>query len=166
MVSDAEQETGEKVIDDELRARIDAEIASFPEKRGALLGALHAVQDAKGCVSLEASKELAEIFDVFPVEIVELVSFYNFFCESPRGRHQVHVCTNLPCALRGANLLLRGLEQHLGIAAGETTADGRIYLGREECLGACANAPMFRVGDVYHEDLDLASACAVLDALE
>ena len=153
-------------IDEGLRARIDAEIARFPVKRGGLLGALHLVQEEKGCVSLKASKELAEIFDVFPVEVVELVRFYNFFHESPRGRHQVWVCTNLPCALRGANLLLRGLEQHLGIAAGETSADGRIHLGREECLGACANAPMLRVGDVYHEDLDLARACAVVDALE
>jgi NADH-quinone oxidoreductase subunit E len=153
-------------VDQALRARIDAEAARFPDKRGGLLGALHAVQEELGCVSLDAAKELAEIFDVFPVEVVELVSFYNMFHPEPKGRHQVYVCTNLPCALSGANGLLRGLEEHLGISAGETTADDRIHLGREECLGACANAPMIRVGDAYHEDLDLASACAVLDALE
>ncbi len=165
MVSPAPQD-GERVIGETLRARIDAEIARFPVKRGGLLGALHIVQEGQGCVSLAASKELAAIFDVFPVEVIELVRFYNFFHESPRGRHQVYVCTNLPCALRGANVLLKGLEQHLGVGVGETTADGRVHLGREECLGACANAPMIRVGGVYHEDLDLAGACAVLDALE
>ena len=154
------------VIEAALRARIDVLIADFPEKRGGMLGALHAVQQELGCVSLEASRELAEIFEVFPVEVLELVRFYNMFHQAPRGRHQVYVCTNLSCALRGANTLLRELELHLDVKAGETTPDGRIHLGREECLGACANAPMMRVGDTYHEDLDLDGARAVLDALE
>jgi NADH-quinone oxidoreductase subunit E len=154
------------VISEELRARIDAEIERFPQKRGAMLGALHAVQAELGCISLDAARELAEIFEVFPVEILEIVSFYNMFHDAPRGRHQVYVCTNLSCALQGANGLLRELESHLGISAGETTADGRIHLGREECLGACASAPMMRIGDAYHEDLDLEGARAVLDALE
>ncbi len=154
------------MIDDALRARIESEMRSFPEPRGALLGALHRVQEELGCVSSEAARELSEIFAVFPVEVLELVRFYNFFSEEPRGRHQVTVCTNLPCALVGANDLLCGIEGHLGIAVGETTPDGRIHLGREECLGACANGPMMRIGGDYHEDLDLAAACAVLDALE
>lgn len=153
------------VIGDALRARIDEEIARFPVRRGALLGALRAVQDDQGCVSLAAAKELAGIFEIHPAEVLELVHFYNMLDVEPRGRHPVRVCTNLPCALRGANELLRGLESHLGIAAGESSPDGRIHLDRDECLGACANAPMLRVGDVYHEDLDLAGACAVLDEL-
>lgn len=150
----------------DLRARIDAEIARFPEKRGGLLGALHLVQEDQRCVSLEAAQELAEIFEVFPIEVQELVSFYNLFHPAPRGRHEVNVCTNLSCALRGANTLLRELELHLGVPVGQTTADDRITLGREECLGACANAPMMRIGDAYHEDLDFDSARAILDALE
>ena len=154
------------VIDDDLRARIEAEIARFPERRGGLLGALHLLQAEHGCVSREAAAELADIFEVFPVEVLELIRFYGFFHEEPRGRHEVNLCTNLSCALRGANELLRGLEEHLGIRVGETTPDGRVHLGREECLGACANAPMMRIGGVYHEDLDLARARAVLDELE
>jgi NADH-quinone oxidoreductase subunit E len=154
------------VIAPALRARIEAEIERFPERRGGLLGALHLVQAELGCVSLDACRELAGIFEIRPVEVVELVSFYNMFHLEPRGRHQVYVCTNLSCALGGAIPLLRGLEAHLAVSAGQCTSDGRIHLGREECLGACANAPMMRVGDVYHEDLDLARACDVLDALE
>ena len=154
------------VIDGALRERIEVEKSRFPEPRGGLLGALHLVQDELGCIPLEAARELAEIFDVFPVEVQELVRFYNLFYSEPRGRHSVNVCTSLSCALRGANGLLRQLELHLGVAAGETTPDGRIRLGREECLGACANAPMMRVGGVYHDDLDFAAARDVLDALE
>jgi NADH:ubiquinone oxidoreductase subunit E len=76
------------------------------------------------------------------------------------------VCTNLPCSLRGARVLLKQLEAHLGIEAGETTPDGRITLGHEECLGACAYAPMMRVDDEYHEDLDAEEAKRILDALK
>jgi NADH-quinone oxidoreductase E subunit len=153
------------VISAETRARIDLEIAKFPKKRGALLPALHLVHETLGHVSTGTAKELAEIFDIAPVELMEVVTFYNMFYDRPQGRHHVYVCTNLPCSLRGARGLLRELEKHLGIAAGETTSDGRITLGHEECLGACAYAPMMRIGDRYHEDLDAEEAKRILDAL-
>ena len=154
------------VISQALREQIEAEIKRFPQKRGGLLGALRQVQAELGCVALETATELAEIFDVAPVEVMELVHFYNMLSDTPRGRHQVYVCTNLSCSLVGATALLRGLEQHLGVRAGETTPDGRVHLGREECLGACAYAPMMRIGERYHENLDLDAARAVIDALE
>jgi NADH-quinone oxidoreductase subunit E len=88
------------------------------------------------------------------------------FYDRPQGRHHVYFCTNLPCSLRGARNLLREVEKHLGIKAGETTPDGRITLGHEECLGACAYAPMCRVDEAYHENLDAEQAKALLDGLE
>ncbi len=154
------------VIADELRARIDAEIARFPEKRGGLLGALRLVQSEHGCVSPELAREVAAIFECFPVEVMELVTFYNMLSIAPRANHEVYVCTSLSCALLGANGVLRRLESHLGVRTGETTADGRVHLGREECLGACANAPMMRVDGTYHEDLDFEGARQIVDALE
>ncbi|NNL67103.1 MAG: NAD(P)H-dependent oxidoreductase subunit E [Myxococcales bacterium] len=153
------------VIPEATRAAIDAEIARYPLPRGALLPALHLVQREAGHVSGEAARELAEIFDLRPVEVMEVISFYNLFRTRPEGRHHVNVCTNLPCSLRGARGLLRKLEAHLGISAGETTEDGRITLGHEECLGACGYAPMLRVDETYHENLDEARAKEILDAL-
>jgi NADH-quinone oxidoreductase subunit E len=154
------------VISAETRAKIDAEIAKYPVKRGALLPALHHTQAELGHIAPETATELAGIFDIRPVEVLEVVSFYNMLHASPQPRHHVYVCTNLPCSLRGARGLLRALESHLGIAAGEATADGRVALGHEECLGACAYAPMMRVDDRYHEDLDAEQARRILDALE
>ena len=148
------------------RERIDAEIAKYPEPRGALLPALHLVQRELGCISAQTAAEVAGIFGLRPVEVMEVVTFYNMFHERPGGRHRVYVCTNLPCSLRGARELLRGLEAHLGIRAGETSRDGRITLGHEECLGACAYAPMMRVDARYHEDLDLDAARRIVDGLE
>lgn len=154
------------VISAETRTRIQTEMEKFPRKRGALLAALHLVQEDHGHVSPEVAAELAELFEIRPIEVMEVVSFYNMFHATPQGRHHVYVCTNLPCSLRGARALLRQLEAHLGVEAGETTADGRITLGHEECLGACAYAPMMRVDDEYHEDLDAEEAKRILDALK
>lgn len=154
------------VISEEARSAIDGEIARYPRKRGALLPALHLVQKELGHLSPEATREVAEIFELRPVEVMEVISFYNMFHARPGGRHHVYVCTNLPCSLRGARGLLKSLEAHLGIEAGETTSDGRITLGHEECLGACGYAPMLRVDETYHEDLDEARAKEILDALE
>lgn len=156
----------EAAISDETRARIEREMAKFPRKRGALLPALHLVQAERGWISPDTARALAELFEIRPVEVMEVVSFYNMFHARPTGRHEVRVCTNLPCSLRGARGLLRSLEAHLGVEAGETTDDGRITLGHEECLGACGYAPMMRVDETYHEGLDEARAKEILDALE
>jgi NADH-quinone oxidoreductase subunit E len=154
------------VISDATRTRIASEVEKYPQPRGALLPALHLVHAEHGHVSPECARELAELLDIRPIDVMEVVSFYNMFYDRPQPRHHVHVCTNLPCSLRGARSLLRQLEAHLGIEAGETTPDGRLALGHEECLGACAYAPMMRVDDEYHEDLDLEKAKSILDALE
>ena len=98
------------VIPAETRAQIDLEIAKYPKRRGALLPALHLVQQELGHISPDTAKEVAEIFGIAPVEVMEVVTFYNMFYDRPQGRHHVYVCTNLPCSLRGARGLLRELE--------------------------------------------------------
>ena len=154
------------VISDEARSEIDREIAKYPEKRGALLPALHILHRELGHVAPETAQAVAEIFDIRPIEVMEVISFYNMFYDTPQPRHHVRVCSNLPCSLRGARTLLRQLESHLGITAGQSTPDGRIGLGHEECLGACAYAPMMRVDHKYHEYLDAEQAKRILDALD
>jgi NADH-quinone oxidoreductase subunit E len=154
------------VIGQETREEIAAAISRYPEPRGALLPALHLVQRDHGYLDSELIDEVAALFELPRVELYEVLSFYNMFHATPQGRHQVRVCTNLPCSLRGSRALLARLESHLGVRAGEITADGRISLGHEECLGACGYAPMIRVDDTYHENLDGARACEILDSLE
>ena len=154
------------VLSAELRDRIERERQRFPQPRGALLAALRFVQEEHGYVSSDAMREVAGLFELHPLEVLEVVSFYNMLHDRAVGRHEVYVCTSLSCSLRGSRTLLRALEAHLGVRAGGTTADGRITLGHEECLGACAGAPMLRVGATYHEDLDVARAKALLDGLD
>lgn len=154
------------MISAETREKIDAEIEKYPQKRGALLPALRHTQAELGYIAPETAKELAGIFDIHPVEVMEVVSFYNMYYSTPQPRHHVYVCTNLPCSLRGARVLYKQLKAHLEVDEHGNTADGRIHLGHEECLGACAYAPMMRVDDSYREDLDLESAKRVLSELE
>jgi NADH-quinone oxidoreductase subunit E len=175
MVSDRPEHSGDsepKVADrpvrisSETRTKIEAEMAKFPAKRGALLNALHLVQSETGHISQEIAVELAAIFEIHPTDVQGVVSFYTMFYDRPQGRHHAYVCTNLSCSLRGGRALLRELEEHLGVRPGETTTDQRITLGHEECLGACAYAPVMRVDETYHEDLDLDQAKKILDELE
>ena len=92
------------MISRDARARINAEIAKYPARRGALLPALHIVQSELGFVSPETATELAELFEIRPVDVMEVVSFYNMYYATPQPRHHVYVCTNLPCSLRGAHV--------------------------------------------------------------
>ncbi len=154
------------VISQELRDQIAKTNEKYPEQRGGLLPALHLVQKEFGEISEGAAKELAEIFGIYPAEVLEVVSFYNMFLSHKGGKHHAYVCTNLPCSLKGSRVLLKKLEAYFGIHAGETTKDGKLTLGHEECLGACAYAPMMRVDETYHEDLDFEKAKQILESLE
>jgi NADH-quinone oxidoreductase E subunit len=150
----------------ETRAEIESLFERYPQKRGALLPAIYLVQAEKGFVDADGARELAALFEIAPVEVHEVLSFYNMFYTEPQGRHHVYVCTNLPCSLRGARTLLKGLESHLGVHGPGTTRDGRITIGHEECLGSCGTAPVMRVDGAYHENLDLGAARRIVDELE
>ena len=150
----------------ETRAQIEALFERYPQKRGALLPAIYLVQAEEGWVDPAAAKELAALFEIAPVEVHEVLSFYNMFYTEPQGRHHVFVCTNVPCSLRGARSLLRGLETYLGVHSGQTTKDGLITIGHEECLGSCGTAPVLRIDGVYHENVDFEDARRLVDGLE
>ena len=153
------------VIAEAVQVEIRELMTRYPEKRGALLPALHRVQQELGHIASETARELAALFEIRPIEVMEVVNFYNMFYGTPQPSHHVYVCTNLPCSLRGAREVLKGLAAHLEVDAEGNTSDGRIHLGHEECLGACAYAPMLRVDEHYHENLDIEAAKRLMDEL-
>jgi len=125
----------------------------YPDGRGALLPALHLAQDAFGHISLEVEEYVASLFGLTAAHVHEVVTFYTLFFQQPKGRHVVSVCHNLSCHLLGAKAIVEHLERRLGVACGETTADGRVTLLRVECLCACEQAPMMQVDDRYEGSL-------------
>lgn len=123
--------------------------ALYPERRAALLPVLRLAQEAFGYISPAVEIYVGQLFDLSPAHVHEVVTFYTLFHQRPVGRHVVAVCHNLSCTLLGAEDVIAHLEARLGIAAGETTADGRVTLLRVECLCACEVAPMMQVDDDY-----------------
>lgn len=151
-----------------LRGRIDAWLERFPaeHRRSAVLGALREVQKEYGHLTPERMDAVADYLGLPAVQVYEVGSFYTGFEHRPVGRHTVAVCTNISCWLRGGEAMLAHIEKSLGIRAGESTRDGRIYLKREEeCLAGCCGAPMMQVDHVYHENLTPEKADKILGAL-
>lgn len=162
--------TEQTILSDQVQAEIDSWIAKFPKgrQRSAVIAALHAVQHENGgFVTPELMDAVASYLDLPAVQVYEVATFYSMIETRPVGRHSVSVCTNISCMLRGSDDIVSHIERKLGIAMGESTPDGKIYLKREEeCLAACCGAPMMMVDHTYHEDLTPAKVDAVLDALE
>jgi NADH-quinone oxidoreductase E subunit len=137
----------------------------YPEKRAALLPALHIVQRDHGWISKEGMEEVAALLDLRPGEVLEVVTFYTMFNQKPIGRHHIQVCRNISCALLGARRMTRHISGRLGIGVGETTPDGRFTLSEVECLGSCGTAPMLMLNDKYLENLTEARVDEILDGL-
>lgn len=125
-------------------ALIDAEVAKYPadQKQSAVMGALRIAQMEKGWLKPETVEYVAAYLDMPAIAAYEVATFYNMYDTQPVGRHKITLCTNLPCALMGANGIAAHLKDKLGIGFGETTEDGRYTLKEGECMGACGDAPM------------------------
>lgn len=149
---------------------IDRWKARFPDdkQRSAVIGALHAVQhENNGYLTAELMNGVADYLDLPTIQVYEVATFYSMFQTKPVGRHNVAICTNVSCMLRGADEIVARAEKKLGIKLGDSTDDGRIYLKQEEeCLAACCGAPMMMVNHDYYEDLTPEKVDEILDGLE
>jgi len=147
------------------KQRIDRLLTRYPTKQAALLPVLHLAQDEFGHLSDEALHLVSATLDLPPAHVFGVITFYTMFHREASGRNELMVCTNVSCMLRGGYDILHHIEKRLGIKAGESTPDGCFHLVEEECLAACANAPMMICGDNYHLDLTAEKVDAVLDDL-
>ncbi len=156
-------------LSDHVKDEIEHWKSRFPEdrSRSAIIGALHAVQhENKGFLTAELMNAVADYLDLPTIQVYEVATFYSMFQTKPVGRNDVAICTNVSCMLRGAEDLVEHVEAKLGCKLGESTADGRIFLKKEEeCLAACAGAPMMMVNHVYHENLTIEQVDDILDGL-
>jgi NADH-quinone oxidoreductase subunit E len=117
--------------------RIDLEVAKYPasQKQSAVMSALAIAQDEHGWLSVGLMDEVARHLGMPPVAVYET------------GRFKLTICTNLPCALQGANVAAEHLKSRLGVDFNGTTADGRFTLKEGECFGACGDAPVVLVNN-------------------
>ena len=130
-------------------ARIDRAAAKYPpdQKQSAVMAALTIAQDEKGWLSTETMDFVAVYLGMPPIAVYEVASFYTMYDLKPSGKCKIALCTNLPCALQGANVAAEHLKKTLGIGFNETTADGMFTLREGECFGACGDAPVLLVNN-------------------
>ncbi|MBK1663321.1 NAD(P)H-dependent oxidoreductase subunit E [Rhodospirillum rubrum] len=135
--------------------KAQAILAKYPKgrERSGVLPLLDLAQRQQGWVSHAAIEEVGRLTGTPRMRVLEVATFYTMYKLSPKGRHHIEVCTNLPCWLRGSDEILRAVRDELGIEVGGETDDGLFSLAEAECLGACVNAPMLQIGDDYYEDL-------------
>ena len=152
------------------RTEIDHWASRYPvgQKRSAVLAALRAVQHENGGYLTTALMDaVADYLDMPPIAVYEVASFYSMFELNSVGRHNIAVCTNVSCMLRGSDTVLAYIERKLGIRLGDSTPDGKFYLKKEEeCLAACCGAPIMQVNHIYYEHLTPEKVDQVLDSLE
>ncbi len=130
-------------------ARIDRETAKYPpeHRRSAVMAALTIAQDENGHLSTEVMDAVARHLGMAPVAVYEVATFYAMYDMQPTGRTKLCICTNLPCALSGAEVAAEHLKARLGVDWNETTPDGRFTLKQGECFGACGDAPVMLVNN-------------------
>jgi len=149
-------------------------IAEFETMRGRfppgfesslVLPCLRRIQEDRGFVADADIDGLAGYLGVPRIQIEEVLSYYTQFRRAPIGRWHLQACRNLSCTMRGADGVIAHLGRRLGIAPGETTADGCFTLSTVECLGSCGTAPVVMVNEAYHEDMSPARLDALLEGL-
>ena len=141
--------------------------ARYPEgSHSAALPALRLAQEKHGWLSREAIEEAADALDVTPAFCYSVATFYDMFHLEPVGAHTIEICTNLPCALCGAQKVVDAFESALGIKAGETTEDGEVTLRAVECLGGCGYATVVAVDHRYRHNVKPEDAAEIVGGLD
>jgi NADH-quinone oxidoreductase subunit E len=144
-------------------------VARYPtgRQRSAVMPLLDLAQRQNGGWLPDGAVDaIAGILGMAPIRVLEVATFYSMYKLEPVGKHQINVCTTTPCWLRGSDEVIQACKKSLGIAVGETTADGEFTLAEVECAGACVNAPVVEIGDEYYEDVDAESMARIIEALK
>ena len=149
-----------------LHDEIRAVASQYPDPHSAILPALRLAQEQHdGWLPPEALREVGEALDLTPAYCKAVASFYDLFRLEPVGEHVVEVCTNVSCALLGAQRTLEAFEAELGIHCGETTADGKVTLRAVECYGGCGWGPVVSVDERYREPVGADDVPAIVEEL-
>jgi len=147
-------------------------LSKYPpeHKRSAVMPLLYLAQHEAGYINRDAMQDIAQLLGITETEVASIVGFYTLYHDKQEGKYRMQVCTDLPCALRGADEFLENLCGRLGIRIGETTPDGLVTLESVMCLAACDKAPMFQVqgpsGIQYHENMTVDRTMEVIAALK
>lgn len=120
-------------------------IASQQGKKGGIIEAFHAIQSEYNYIPEEALKEAAQVFGMSEAKAYGVATFYSYLSTEKRGKYIIRMCESAPCHVAGADAVIKGIENYLGITAGQTTADGKFTLELTECVGQCQATPVITI---------------------
>lgn len=143
--------------------RIEKTLAKYPDPRSAVMPLLHIAQEAYGWIDETGIHEVAQIINTDPTQVRSIAGFYTMYSEQPKGKYWLQVCTDLACALVGADQFHEELKAYLGLEEGGTTEDGMFTVEHVMCLGACDRAPMLQCNFHFVENLDMEKMKPLLD---
>ncbi len=161
----SDETPAEMSLTDTTHEEMLAIVARYPRPRSALMPLLHLVQSSEGYLSDESIERVAGLAGVTPAEVTAVASFYTMYSREPQGRHHIGVCTNTLCAVLGGDALWSALSDHVGLASGETTADGSLTLERIECQAACTHAPVLTANWEFVDNVTIEQAKDIADTL-
>jgi NADH-quinone oxidoreductase subunit E len=147
-------------------------LAKYPPeyKRSAVMPLLYLAQRQDGYITKASVQDIATLLEMTTTDVVSIIGFYTLFHDRRDGKYRMQVCTDLPCAMRGADRFLEDLCSHLGIKVGETTSDGLLTVEAVMCLAGCDRAPMFQLqtadGLEYHENMSVDKTLELIEALK
>jgi NADH-quinone oxidoreductase subunit E len=149
----------------DLATALEALAPKYPDRRSLVLPALRMAQEQYGWLPPQAFREVADALDLTPAYCQAVASFYDMYQLEPVGRHLVEVCTNLSCALVGAQRVVDAFEAELGVRAGETTEDDGVTFRAVECLGGCGYAPVVSIDNRYRHHVQPEDVVAIVEEL-
>jgi NADH-quinone oxidoreductase subunit E len=148
---------------------VKAIFAKYPVKRSAVMPLLYLAQREEGYINKESMQDIAQMLEIDVTEVAAIVGFYTMYHDEKAGKYRMQVCTDLPCALRGADKFLENLCENLGVKVGETTSDGLVTVEAVMCLAGCDKAPMFQLQDgdkvTYYENMTVDKTLELVEAL-
>jgi NADH-quinone oxidoreductase subunit E len=149
-----------------LHDRVQELRARYPDPLSAVLPALQLAQaEHGGWLPEEAFREVADALELTPAYCLSVASFYDMFRLEPVGRHVVEVCTNVSCAVKGAQQVVEAFEASLGVTTGETSADGAVTLRTVECLGGCGWATVVAIDNRHRLHVSAEDVPAIVKEL-
>jgi NADH-quinone oxidoreductase subunit E len=141
-------------------------LGKYPDKRSAVLPALYIAQRRQNYLTDDDIRDVAQTLELNVTEVQAIVGFYTLLRKEPTGKYLIQVCTDLPCALRGAEAFCHRLCERLGLPPeGGTTDDGLFTVEQVVCLAACDKAPLAQINLDYYENLTDESIDAIIASL-
>lgn len=154
------------VLTHELFAELDRFIDSIEDKEGALITVLHKAQEIFGYLPKEIQLHVARKLDLPAAKVNGVVTFYSFFTETPKGEHVISVCMGTACFVRGAEEILKEIQDTLKIKAGQTTQDSKFSIDALRCVGACGLAPVVMINGKVYGRVKKDQVADILDGLK